>query len=144
MRKPYDKDENIMIKNKPYSVLILFIALWAAGCAGSKSNFESQSTLLTVDTMPQNGKCRITGRVIDRFTKESLDGAIVEVISPLYISKTDLKGSYTINELDAGEYNISARMSGYKHCTLSHIKLGKDLIIVVDFELAPENMEPGK
>jgi hypothetical protein len=55
-----------------------------------------------------------------------------------------LKGSYTINELDAGEYNISARMSGYKHCTLSHIKLGKDLIIVVDFELAPENMEPGK
>jgi hypothetical protein len=132
------------IFSKPYSVLVFFIVLWAVGCSGSKSTFESQSTLLTVDSMPQSGKCRITGRVIDRFTKESLVGAVVEIVSPLYISKTDLKGSYTINELDAGEYNISARMSGYKHCTLSHIKLGKDLIIVVDFELAPENMEPGK
>ena len=126
------------ICSAPYSVLIFFIVLWSAGCTGTKNTFESQSTLLTVDSMPQNGKCRITGRVIDRLTKESLDGAIVEVVSPLYISKTDLKGSYTINELDAGEYNISARMSGYKHCTLSHIKLGKDLIIVVDFELASE------
>jgi hypothetical protein len=132
------------ICSKPYSVLVLFIALWATGCTGSKSTFESQSTLLTVDTMPQNGKCRIAGRVIDRFSKESLEGAIVEVVSPLYISKTDIKGSYKIVELDAGEYNISARMSGYKHCTLSHIKIGKDLIIVVDFELAPEQMEPGK
>ena len=88
--------------------------------------------------MPQNGKCRITGRVIDRLTKESLNGAVVEVVSPLYISKTDVKGSYKIMELDPGEYTISARMSGYKHCTLSHIKLGKDLIIVVDFELASE------
>ena len=128
----------IKICSAPYSVLIFFIVLWAAGCTGSKSTFESQSTLLTVDSMPQNGKCKITGRVIDRMTKESLDGAIVEVVSPLYISKTDEKGSYKIMELDPGEYTVSARMSGYKHCTLSHIKLGKDLIIVVDFELASE------
>jgi hypothetical protein len=122
----------------PYSVLIFFIVVWAVGCTGSKSTFESQSTLLTVDSMPQNGKCRITGRVIDRLTKESLDGAVVEVEPPLYISKSDLKGSYKIMELDPGEYTLSARMSGYKHCTLPHIKLGKNLIIVVDFELAPE------
>ena len=128
----------IKINSKPYSVLVFIVVLWAAGCTGSKSTFESQSTLLTVDSMPQNGKCRFTGRVFDRLTKESLDGAIVEVVSPLYISKTDPKGSYKIIELDPGEYTISARMSGYKHCTLSHIKLGKDLIIVVDFELAPE------
>ena len=128
----------IKINSKPYSALVFIIVLWAAGCTGSKNTFESQSTLVTVDSMPQNGKCRITGRVIDRLTKESLDGAIVEVVSPLYISKTDPKGSYTIIELDPGEYTISARNSGYKHCTLSHIKLGKDLIMVVDFELAPE------
>jgi len=126
------------IYSTPYSVLIFIIVLWAAGCTGTKNTFESQSTLLTVDSMPQNGKCRITGRVIDRLTKESLNGAVVEVVSPLYISKTDVKGSYKIMELDPGEYTISARMSGYKHCTLSHIKLGKDLIIVVDFELASE------
>jgi hypothetical protein len=126
------------IYSTPYSVLVFFIVFWAAGCAGSKSTFESQTILLMVDSMPQNGKCRIAGRVIDRSTKESLDGAIVEVVSPLYISKTDLKGSYKIMELDPGEYTISARMPGYKHCTLSHIKLGKDLIMVVDFELASE------
>jgi hypothetical protein len=132
------------IFSKPSSVLLLFIALWAAGCAGSKNTFESQSTLLTVDSMPQNGKCRITGRVIDRFTKESLVGAVVEVTSSLYVSKTDLKGCYNIIDLDAGEYTINARMAGYKHCSLSHITIGKDLIIVVDFELVPEQLESGK
>lgn len=126
------------IFSKPNLILVFFVTFWAVGCAISKSTLESKSILLTVDGMPQNGKCRIIGRIIDRSTNESLVGATVEITSPAYITKTDPKGTYKILELDPGEYSVKAGMPGYKQCNLSNVKTGRDLIIVVNFELASE------
>jgi hypothetical protein len=133
-----------MLKNIIASSLIaLFIsAISIVGCVGSRNTLESKSILLKKDSLTQNGKCTIVGKVIDIISKEEIIGAVVELVSPKVETRTDLDGNYIFSNLTTGEYNIKIRLPGYKSKTVTNFKIESGQLVTLNFELERQPIEP--
>jgi large repetitive protein len=86
----------------------------------------------------------VTGMVTDSSTGAPLEGATVtaqtgtEATSQaLHRAVTDSTGAYTLSDLDAGDYQVSARMNGYQLKTQT-ATVGNDPV-TLDFPLDPGN-----
>jgi hypothetical protein len=99
------------------------------------------------------GNGKITGRVIDRQTRDALPGANI-MITHLAISderevqldrplgaSSDVEGYYVILNVAPGVYTIQASLIGYATQTQKMIRVESDRTITVNFELSTSALE---
>jgi outer membrane receptor protein involved in Fe transport len=77
----------------------------------------------------QNGKSKITGKVIDSLTKNPVDFATITVFktgsnSPFNGISTDPKGNFTVSGLPPGTYRVTVDFIGYHEKNINHVTIG--------------------
>ncbi|AMR30349.1 hypothetical protein A0256_02410 [Mucilaginibacter sp. PAMC 26640] len=83
--------------------------------------------LFSVNTFAQTaGKGKIAGKVIDAVSKQPVDYATISVYkqaatSPFNGMSTDAKGSFSIDNVPAGDYRVTIDFLGYKRTTIDHV-----------------------
>ncbi len=82
-----------------------------------------------------NAKASITGKVIDNITGESLAGVAVTVEGTDLKAYTDLDGSFSLNGVDAGNYNLVLSLISYKNSLVENIKINPGEKEVIDIKL---------
>ncbi|MGF7075646.1 TonB-dependent receptor domain-containing protein [Mucilaginibacter sp. 3215] len=98
-------------------------------------------TTLHAQTAP-GAKGKITGKVTDATTKLPVDYATVSVFkqgaaSPFNGISTDPKGNFSINNIPAGEYKITAEFLGYQKATIEHVMVKDGAVSLGEIKLAP-------
>ncbi|MBN1695737.1 carboxypeptidase regulatory-like domain-containing protein [candidate division WOR-3 bacterium] len=78
---------------------------------------------------------KIAGIVMDARTGEPLPGANVIIEGTDRGAACDMDGYYFILRLEPGDYNVQARMMGYKTLTLTGVKVTSGHTTPLDFEL---------
>ena len=68
---------------------------------------------------------KISGRVIDQATGESIPGANVAVVGTTYGSITDVDGNYFILGVPVGSYDVQASFVGYQSETITAYRLAR-------------------
>ena len=84
---------------------------------------------------------KIVGTVIDAETKESLPGAVVEILGTNLGANTDLDGRYFMVNVPVGTFAVQARMMGYESVTKTNVKSLMDLTTTINFALKPTVLE---
>jgi ferric enterobactin receptor len=85
---------------------------------------------LVLKAQPYNNpKGHVSGKVIDSVTKQPVDYATISVFkdggtSPINGVVTDPKGSFTITNLNPGNYSITVDFIGYKKKRIDHLTIG--------------------
>ncbi|PAW93247.1 hypothetical protein CKK33_06935 [Mucilaginibacter sp. MD40] len=74
----------------------------------------------------QGGKGKITGKVVDAVTKQSVDYATISVFkqgsdSPFNGISTDEKGNFSLTGIAPGDYRVTADFIGYKKFVIAHV-----------------------
>ncbi|GGH16156.1 TonB-dependent receptor [Mucilaginibacter phyllosphaerae] len=87
------------------AIIVLFVLALSAG------NLFAQTT------------GRISGKVIDQKTSETLIGATVNIQGTTKAAATDVEGHYVISGLEPGRYTILVRYIGYQSKTISDIEV---------------------
>ncbi|MFC0513263.1 TonB-dependent receptor domain-containing protein [Mucilaginibacter angelicae] len=98
-------------------------------------------TALHAQTAP-GAKGKITGKVTDATSKLPVDYATVSVFkqgatSPFNGISTDPKGNFSINNIPAGEYKITAEFLGYQKATIEHVIVKDGVVSLGEIKLAP-------
>ncbi len=106
--------------------------------------FTILCTLLLLPTLilAQTGK--IKGNVTDLTTGEPLIGANVLVVGTSLGASTDVKGEYTISNLQAGVYEVKSSYIGYQAITLTNVRVSADLTTSINFQLPNEGISVGE
>jgi hypothetical protein len=78
---------------------------------------------------------KIAGIVMDARTGEPLPGANVVIEGTDRGAACDMDGYYFMLRLEPGDYNVQARMMGYKNLTLTGVKVISGHTTPLDFEL---------
>ncbi|MDR3628296.1 MAG: TonB-dependent receptor [Ignavibacteriaceae bacterium] len=87
---------------------------------------------------------KIKGKVTDLQTGEPLIGANVIVSGTSLGAATDVKGEYTISNLNAGVYELKATYLGYKTVTISQVRVNADLTTEIQFQLPATGISVGE
>ena len=87
---------------------------------------------------------KIKGKVTDLQTGEPLIGANVIVVGTSFGAATDIKGEYTISNLDAGVYELKSSYLGYKTVTISNVRVNADLTAEINFQLPATGVAVGE
>jgi ferric enterobactin receptor len=83
--------------------------------------------VLSVNNYAQTaGKGKISGKVTDAVTKQPVDYATISVFkqgaaSPFNGISTDAKGTFSIDNIPAGDYKVTVDFLGYKRTTIDHV-----------------------
>ncbi|MDE3144987.1 MAG: TonB-dependent receptor [Bacteroidota bacterium] len=80
------------------------------------------------ETSNQRGSIKISGRVLDSITRQSLEFATVSVfkaesIKPVYVSTTNAKGAFALSGIKEGNYKIIVEFIGYHSFTINDLYL---------------------
>lgn len=86
-------------------------------------------------TNPPSSKASITGKVLDIKTGESLAGVAVSIEGTNLRVYTDLDGTFTINSVEPGNYNLILSLISYKNSLVENLKLDASINKVVDVKL---------
>lgn len=87
---------------------------------------------------------KLKGKVTDKQTGDPLIGANVLIVGTSFGAATDVNGDYTINNLEAGAYEVKFSYIGYQAKTISNIRINSDLTTELNTQLAPEGIEVGE
>ena len=87
---------------------------------------------------------KIKGKVTDLQTGEPLIGANVVVSGTSLGAATDVKGEYTISNLDAGVYELKSSYLGYKTVTISNVRVNAELTTEINFQLPATGISVGE
>lgn len=98
--------------------------------------------LATVALAGVTGK--ISGRVTEAATGETLPGANVILINTLTGAAADMDGRYVILNVSPGVYSLQVSMMGYGSVIYENIRVSIDLTTKVDFQLSEEVLESGE
>ena len=83
----------------------------------------------------------ITGKIVDRDTREGLSRVSIEVTDSKKIFYSNQQGFYTLENINPGTYNIKFSGTGYKTFTASDVVVGSTKPTVLEIELAPNVIE---
>ncbi len=115
-----------MMKTKYRIVLMIFLSL-----------------IVYVSSIIAGTTGKISGRIIDKETKEPLIGVNVVVKGTTLGATTDADGYYVILHVPPGNQTIIASMVGYSTVTVSDIEVRIDQTSNVDIEMVSEAVELG-
>lgn len=94
--------------------------------------------------MAQAGGGRLSGKVIDKQTKEALIGANIIVEGTTYGAATDVNGEFLISQVPAGTYTIQASYIGYQSQKISNVTINSGLTTSLDYELESTEFATGE
>lgn len=80
---------------------------------------------------------KITGKVIDQKTSETLIGATVSIEGTTKGAATDVEGHYSLSGIAPGRYTILVRYIGYQAKSISDIEVKAGVATPLDVTLAP-------
>ncbi|MBN2570899.1 MAG: TonB-dependent receptor [Ignavibacteriales bacterium] len=86
-------------------------------------------------------KGSISGKVIDKVSKEPLIGVNVIVLGTEFGAATDIEGNYEIKNLDVGIYQVKATFIGYEPGIKTDVVVNSAITSFVDFELLQSAVE---
>jgi outer membrane receptor protein involved in Fe transport len=87
---------------------------------------------------------KISGKVIDKETKEPVIGANVVIEGTYYGAATDLDGYYYINNITPGKYSLIVSAIGYRKVTVENVVVRIDLTTNIDVDLSSEAVTLGE
>ena len=76
---------------------------------------------------------KISGKVVDKTTGETLPGANVVIAGTTLGAVTDADGNYFVINVPPGSYAVSASMVGYHKATQANVRVFIDLTTTVNF-----------
>lgn len=82
-----------------------------------------------------NAKASISGKVLDIKTGESLAGVAISVEGTNIKVYTDLDGSFTVDGITPGNYNLVLSLISYKSSLVENIKLNPSSKESIDIKL---------
>jgi len=82
--------------------------------------------------------CMLSGRILEKKTKKPLIGANIIIIDTPLAAGTDKRGSYLIEKIPPGIYDIKVSYIGLGSFQLSNFNFEKSNYYLVDFELLEE------
>ena len=94
--------------------------------------------MVPYEVLAQSG--RITGKVTDAITKESLPGASVIIKGTTIGAATNLQGNYTINAAPTGEHTLAISYMGYE-AQEKPVQVNSGQTVTVDFALNPISLQ---
>ncbi len=86
-------------------------------------------------------KGKIKGKVTDLQTGDVLIGATVQIVGTTYGAQTGADGTYLIQNLDPGDYDLKVSYIGYKTMTFLKIRVNSDLTSYEDFKIPPDDIQ---
>lgn len=86
-------------------------------------------------TTALSAKACITGKVVDIKTGELLVGVAVSVVGTNLKVYTDLDGTFTINTIEPGNYNLILSLISYKNSLVENLKLDPSEKETIDIKL---------
>ncbi|WP_238989332.1 TonB-dependent receptor [Mucilaginibacter terrigena] len=92
---------------------------------------------LNAGSLFAQGTGRISGKVIDQKTSETLIGATVNIEGTTKAAATDVEGHYVLSGLAPGKYTILVRYIGYQSKTVSDIEVKANGNTPLDITVAP-------
>jgi hypothetical protein len=87
---------------------------------------------------------KISGKVIDKETKEPIIGANIVVEGTYFGAATDIEGYYYINNITPGKYNVKISAIGFHKMTYENVVVKIDLTTNLDAELTSEAITLGE
>jgi hypothetical protein len=70
-----------------------------------------------------NAKATISGKVVDNKTGESLAGVAISIEGTDLKVYSDLDGSFSINSIEPGKYNLILSLISYKNSLVENLKV---------------------
>lgn len=84
---------------------------------------------------------KISGRVIDAETNESLPGINIIIEGTTFGAATDINGDFVINNLSPGSYTLIASGVGFQKKRFIDVKVAADFTTRLDFNMSIESIE---
>ncbi|MCF8354112.1 MAG: TonB-dependent receptor [Melioribacteraceae bacterium] len=97
--------------------------------------------MISFTVSAQNRGGSITGKVIDKITKESLPGVNIIVVGTAYGTATDLDGQFSIDDLPVGLYQLKASFIGYDPITKTDVVVNSARPAYVEFQMIESVIE---
>ncbi|MDP4117427.1 MAG: TonB-dependent receptor, partial [Bacteroidota bacterium] len=97
--------------------------------------------LVTGYIIPQNENGKITGRIIDEATQQTLPGVNVLIVGTKIGTVSDSDGSYEISGLSYGSYTLKISLVGYKTLLKADIFVNSTRPANIDFALTQSVLE---
>ncbi|MFZ4707853.1 MAG: carboxypeptidase-like regulatory domain-containing protein [Bacteroidales bacterium] len=82
-----------------------------------------------------NSKATISGKVVDNKTGESLAGVAIAIEGTDLKVYSDLDGSFSINSIEPGSYNLILSLISYKNSLIENLKITPSEKEVIDIKL---------
>lgn len=86
---------------------------------------------------------KITGKVVDAQTGESLPGANIVLQGTSLGAAADLSGNYVILNVPPGNYKLTASMIGYTPSAVTDVRVNIDLTTRIDYKMQASVVELG-
>ena len=84
---------------------------------------------------------KVSGKITDGQTREALIGVNVLIVGTSLGAATDLEGTYFVNNIPPGTYQLKASAVGYSPVVVNDVKVFVDQTTRIDFTLQPEAIE---
>lgn len=81
---------------------------------------------------------KVSGKVIDKETREPLPGANVTIVDTRYGAASDAEGDYFIINVPPGKYVVKATMMGYGAVQYNEVTVSINATSTLNFQLSPE------
>jgi outer membrane receptor for ferrienterochelin and colicin len=109
------------MKFKSYIILILILAVTSDSFSGNTGS--------------------ISGKLIDKNTRQELPGAIITIVDTKLWTVADKYGFYFISNISPGTYEIRVNMLGYATIIMKDVGIRADYMHEINFEMVSEAIE---
>ena len=128
------------------SILIRRIFGYAPGARGRSAQMMLAVILIAigaVTTADAQNVGKLSGRVIDKDTKEPLIGANIIIVGTKLGAATDLDGSYFILNVVPDKYDVQVSLVGYQKVIEQGVIINSDKTTTTDFALTATTLQQG-
>lgn len=112
----------------------------------SRLSFEiMRSVLLTLMALlsltAHSAAATLSGKVYDRFTDQTLAGALISIVGTTLTATTDSTGRFVFAQIEGGIYDLEISLAGYYTGNQRRVRLGTRQDLEVEIRLKPVTSE---